>query len=159
MELTYHPHTGLFFKGTRRVGSIKGTKEGYVRIRFRGKVLRAHRVAWFLSYGYWPKEIDHINGKVDDNRLINLREGTHEDNMQNRNIQGNNNSGVLGIWYEPDKKRWRAAITVHGKRMWLGIFKTKDEATAARQQAERIAPLRRDWCPVRAPCRGLEPSG
>ncbi len=39
-----------------------GSKDvtGYGRIGFRGKTPLAHRVAWYLEYGEWPKEtIDH----------------------------------------------------------------------------------------------------
>lgn len=35
---------------------------------------KAHQVAWFYCYGYWPEGLDHINGVPSDNRLENLRE-------------------------------------------------------------------------------------
>ena len=39
-----------------------------------GKLIYAHRAAWAIHFGEWPKgEIDHINGDASDNRIINLR--------------------------------------------------------------------------------------
>jgi HNH endonuclease len=46
---------------------------------------RAHRAAWVIVHGEWPKgEIDHINRVRSDNRLSNLRVVSHAENCQNR---------------------------------------------------------------------------
>ena len=62
---------------------------GYIEVnlRYGGKQYRTmgHRIAWFLYYGYWPEHyLDHINGDKKDNRITNLREATHTQNMANR---------------------------------------------------------------------------
>jgi hypothetical protein len=41
-------------------------------------------MAWALVYGRFPRQIDHINGIKNDNRLVNLREVTTSENDQNR---------------------------------------------------------------------------
>lgn len=84
--------------------------------------------------------VDHINGNKLDNRRINLRVVTPQQNQLNR--QGpnrNNTSGVRGVNYCPQlsaSRPWRAQITVNGKNSHLGLFATRDEAIAARRAAE-----------------------
>lgn len=37
---------------------------GYYNGRFDGKGVRAHRVVFYLTHGYWPAAVDHENGCV-----------------------------------------------------------------------------------------------
>ena len=55
----------------KEVGSIHPT--GYRHVTWNGKVHKVHRLIFLLEHGYLPKEIDHINGDRQDNRLENLR--------------------------------------------------------------------------------------
>jgi len=93
----------------------------------------AHRVAWALHYGEWPKhEIDHINGNKRDNRIQNLRDVPHLLNQRNRGLRADNTSGADGVsWMKAGF--WR--VTVAGK--YLGIFKDFEAAVAARKSAEQ----------------------
>jgi hypothetical protein len=61
--------------------------------------LLAHRVAWALVTGAWPAEdIDHKNGRKDDNRFDNLRLASKRLNQENlRRAQKNNPWGLLGV--------------------------------------------------------------
>jgi len=77
----YDPTSGEFrMAHTRarfRAGTLVGSKsaKGYICLAFKGRLLRAHHVAWLLAHGRWPTgEIEHINGIRDDNRIVNLRE-------------------------------------------------------------------------------------
>jgi hypothetical protein len=47
-----------------------------------------------------------------------------------------NTSGVVGVAYDPKKKRWTATITFRRKTYSLGCFKNKTDAIAARKKAE-----------------------
>ena len=48
----------------------------------------------------------------------------------------NNTSGVPGVDWMAQKRRWRAAICFKGKRYYLGSFREFEDAVAARKQAE-----------------------
>ena len=66
--LKYDANTGLFnwlkptsnrVKANAPAGALRNN--GYVVVGFNGNHYLAHRLAWFYSYGTWPKgEIDHI---------------------------------------------------------------------------------------------------
>ena len=76
---------------------------GYIRVNifFQGEKFKLwkHRLVFFLVYGRFPKEIDHINGIKTDNRIENLREVSGSENCQKRDCQWkkNPNSGLPGI--------------------------------------------------------------
>src|SRR5258707_7365907 len=79
--LAYDPEAGTFTWKVRlskntHVGDIAGciTSEGYGIIRINERGYLAHRLAWLITTGKWPPEIDHKNGIKNDNRWMNLRE-------------------------------------------------------------------------------------
>lgn len=144
--IEYDPATGLFrwkvHKGGRRaVGWFAGAEEhGYRAISVRGRLQRAHRIAWLLMTGEWPaEEIDHIDGNRANNRWANLREVPHVINSHNQQRPSKNNQcGVLGVSRGTSKTRpYIACIRVDGKRQHLGSFATIEAASAAYLEAKR----------------------
>lgn len=137
--LDYDPETGVFVwrvgrRGKGALGSVAGSlgPRGYLRLTVDSQDYRAHRAAWLYVHGRWPAaELDHINGQRDDNRLGNLREATHAENMQNRARHRNNTSGSAGVNWCGRKRRWVARICVDGRRRHLGYFATLEAAAAA----------------------------
>jgi len=112
---------------------------GYKQGAVDNKLFLAHRVAWALYYGVWPKEsIDHINGLPEDNRIVNLREVSHQENQRNKKKHSTNTSGVCGISWDKKSHKWHAYINVRGdvKRKNLGWFSNLEEAIRARKEAE-----------------------
>jgi len=142
--INYNPETGalLWLKTTgKRIkkGNVAGSRDrtsGYRNLRINGKIYREHRAVWFYMYNEWPKYLDHINHIRDDNRLINLRKVTHQENLKNQKLNKKNTSGITGVVRDIIRGKWRAQIVVYYKRINLGRFDDKFEAICARKSAE-----------------------
>ena len=106
-------------------------KKGYFCVSINGKRYKVHRIIWFLKHNFWPKQIDHINGIKNDNRIENLREASSSQNNQNSKIRKDNISGVKGVSWHKHKQRWLAKIDVDKKRIQLGYFKSLKSAKSA----------------------------
>lgn len=115
--------------------------QGYLHGSVHGRKMKAHRVAWAISHGAWPRIIDHLNGNPADNRICNLRSVDQCLNMLNQRLKSNNTSGVTGVSFDRRRGTWRAEIAWRGRREQLGAFRTKDAAVAARRDAEKRYPV------------------
>ncbi len=73
------------------------------------------------------------NGNKLDCRIENL--GYFSRSMLSRPRKSRNRSGYVGVY--PEKKRFRAIISIGGKAVHLGVFDTAEEAAAAYQRARR----------------------
>lgn len=141
--ISYDPKSGIF-KWLRnpgkkiKTGSVAGNVgiNGYRRIGLDGHLYQAHRIAFLLMNGAWPKkDIDHLNGHRDDNRWSNLREVSRTHNLLNR-------SGVNG--YARCRDKFHARIHFNGKTIHLGSFPTRESARAAYAAAKlKISPKAR----------------
>lgn len=142
--LNYDPETGSLtwkIKGNNQyvypgksVGWI--TDKGYLRCELNRQSYYVHDVIWFLVTGKWPKEqIDHDNGVKNDNRWDNLREATNSQNQANSKPFKKNKLGLKGVYKETYGNGFRAQIKVNGEQMYLGYFKTKEEAALAYNKA------------------------
>jgi len=122
-----------------RSGDFAGTydKNGYLRILYKGKLYMGHWLAWLYIYGKFPdNEIDHINGNPSDNTILNLRDVTRKQNMENKKVYSNSKSGYPGVTWHIKKNRWVVRIGHYGKRISVGQFKDLNDAIAARIKAE-----------------------
>lgn len=143
-KIKYDADTGKLYwledQGTRgRKGAeafCRFNAHGYRVGKIFGTNLLAHRVIWAMVYGEWPEQIDHINGKRDDNRLVNLRSVTVRDNAKNRKVRKTSSSGVQGVSFDKRKCNWNARITWNGKTEQLGSFRCLAHAVKARKMAE-----------------------
>lgn len=135
----YDPETGVFTwvksSGNRaagqRAGSTNGNAKGkkYRRVSVNGRLYLEHRLAIFWITGEWPThQVDHENRIESDNRWLNIRHAAPGQNMCNRGQFSNNKSGVKGVHWSKQQKKWAAMINYRGKQRLLGHFKDLDDA-------------------------------
>lgn len=141
--LRYEPETGRLIwtrgkKGARDDAIHAGciAHSGYRRIKIDRVDYQAHRIAWLIHTGEWPKyDIDHINGIRDDNRIENLRDITRRHNSENQRV---GRTGLLGTSYCAGSGRWLATIGVEGRKINLGYWETERDAHVAYKTAKRL---------------------
>ena len=86
--------------------------------------------------GEWGRPaIDHRDGNSTNNRWSNLRRATPSQNNANRRRPRHNTSGYKGVYFRWGF--WRACIKRNGRRIYLGVFATPEEAHAAYVAAAR----------------------
>jgi len=106
----------------------------YVQKRMKGnKLTYLHR---YLTGAERGQYVDHINHNTLDNRRSNLRICSNGANLRNGKIRPNNKSGYTGVFHTK-YDTWTSFIKVNYKRIYLGSFKTFEEAVMAREIAER----------------------
>jgi len=93
-------------------------------------------VAWLLVKGEWPKHnIDHRNGNGIDNRIENLRDVPQRQNNKNKRPKVATEK-QWGVRF--NQGQWQAQIRVDGVVRYLGGFRERHDAIAARKRAEVI---------------------
>ena len=106
---------------------------GYVVTKVNGKSLLLHRL---IKDCPPDMTVDHINHNKLDNRRSNLRICTQQENSFNKGMYSHNTSGIKGVGYDVDRRKWIARLMVDGKNLFLGRYESKYEASKAREKAE-----------------------
>lgn len=139
-RLHYDPLTGVFTRiksyHKRWEGTVAGSKDkdGYVVLKINEDAHKAHRLAWYYTYGEWPSgEIDHINGVRDDNRIENLRDVDKRSNMQNTKYH--RHGSLPGVHQPKGTPRYQAKIIYGSSNYHLGMYDTPEEAHAVYMKA------------------------
>jgi hypothetical protein len=141
----YDPNTGVltWLKKMRRglsEGSVAGTvgARGYLSVGIGRQYYFAHRLIWKIVTGSDPSaQVDHIDGDRLNNRWANLRPATNGQNLWNAKRRADNRSGVKGVSWDAQQKKWAANITINRKLRRLGRFSSVAEAAEV-VNAERI---------------------
>jgi hypothetical protein len=130
-HVNYNPETGAFtrLRSCRGIpaGAAAGwtTAQGYRSITIGKVAVYAHRLAWAIVHRQWPDvSIDHINGNRQDNRISNLRVATHAQNLANRFVRKDSESGIKGVRQNKRTGKWQARIE-------LGNFGSAEDAARA----------------------------
>lgn len=104
---------------------------GYAEARVNGRTTLFHHLVLQCEKGMVR---DHINRNKMDNRKENLRIVTYFENNVNVERANSNPYGVPGAY--KNGNRIGVRINVHGKPIYLGTYKTVEEAKEAREKAE-----------------------
>lgn len=125
----------LFFTDDMRVKDHCWGKSanGYSATHIDGKQITAHR---FINGTPHGMVADHINQDKRDNRKCNLRSTNKSINAFNSKKRTTNTSGVTGVWFRKDTKKWVAEIKKDNKKHTIGHFKTFEEAVKVRKMLE-----------------------
>lgn len=147
--LHYDPETGVFTwlprrdrmgrRNTRFAGKVAGNtyrppkaKSEYVSICVLNWPFAAHRLAFLYMTGEWPLgQADHEDLNGLNNRWSNLRDATKAQNMSNTSAPKTNRTGFKGVCFDNGKSRFLAQIRHNGKSIFIGRYRTAEEAHAA----------------------------
>ena len=108
-------------KAEQNAGYI--TKHNYHRVCILGKQYYTHRLVFLMHHGYLPKFIDHIDGNKLNNKIENLREVSHFQNMANVKKKKNNTSGCKCVCFDKSRNKWFVRVTVNKKTYNIGRYK------------------------------------
>lgn len=110
---------------------------GYFHGSIFNEKICAHRVVFALANGRWPTlTVDHINHNRKDNRPLNLRDVSHQENARNAPLSKANTTGVTGVHFDRSSGKFDAYINIDGVKRSVGAFQTLECAAAARRAAE-----------------------
>lgn len=107
--------------------SIKLKKSRSSRTELMHRVILARMLGRALES---TEDVDHVNGNGLDNRRANLRIATQQQNSTNAGMSKNNTSGYKNVTQRSNGK-YRARITIDGKRVHIGDYATAKEAHEA----------------------------
>lgn len=118
------------------ISKEKRRQSNYRIVHIKGKNYKAHRLIWCIVYGKYPIEgIDHINHNGEDNSLKNLRAASNADNRKNLSLSRANKSGVTGVCWHKQAKKWAAQVMYNGKKRHLGYYVSLEEAAQVAKKA------------------------
>ena len=145
MEEYFHvyPEDGIIIwkkRPSNRVaaGSIAGHDkkiyEGcvYREIRANNEMFYRHHLIFLWVNKRWHNiELDHEDGNSLNDKIDNLREATHAQNMRNRRRRTSKSIYPMGV--RKYRNKFTARIRFNGKDIHLGSFATVEEASNAYQ--------------------------
>ena len=109
--------------------------KGYIVFAINKKRYYLHRIIYKYHIEEWDitdtsrdNQIDHININPLDNRIENLRVVNISQNLRNQKKQDNCSSIYKGVSWFKRSKKWKATISINGKRKHLGYYDTEEEA-------------------------------
>jgi hypothetical protein len=106
----------------------------YCRITFKQKSLLVHRLFFYWHHGFLPKLVDHKDINPQNNNIENLRELTKSENTRNSNKIKNKkktSSKYKGVYWDKEKRKWRAVLGLNNRLLYLGCFDNEDDAGQA----------------------------
>jgi hypothetical protein len=142
----YIPETGKLFKkaknkrictGFKRYRTDRNGEPWMYVVSFNGIQYAAHRIIWKMVTGEDPAPltIDHIDRDPFNNKWVNLR--IADAFLQSSNREWRATKGHKGIAFHKATQKWQVRVNKDGKRIYVGIYKTKEEAVIALKEYEK----------------------
>jgi hypothetical protein len=108
----------------------------YVNLYMKGvrKLQKLHRLVAleFIQNPSNKYSVDHIDGVKTNNKLINLRWATSQEQRMNTTKQAaNTSSQYKGVSWSKRMNKWEAYINIENKQVILGYFTNEEEAGLA----------------------------
>jgi hypothetical protein len=121
----------------------KGTEAGYYRDGYRymmveGKAYPCHHLVWLIHHGHLPPkgmDIDHKDMNRSNNRIGNLRLSTRSQNMMNMPAHKDSKSGIKGVVWRADTKKWSVRVTANGEYKSFGSYEDLELAELVANEA------------------------
>lgn len=106
---------------------------GYGMVKRSGKRIYAHRYSFAVRGMDIPGGmfVDHICRNRSCVNPEHLRVVTTKQNAENRASNYANTSGVRGVNWQKQARKWRALVGHNSKKIYVGMFDTIEEAEAA----------------------------
>jgi hypothetical protein len=73
-----------------------------------------------MHHGWFPDEVDHVDGVRDNDRVENLRAATASENQCNKRRLRNNTSGFKNIRFKA--KKWNVELKLNNKNYYFGRY-------------------------------------
>lgn len=118
--------------------AVRGRNSWYARRSIRTapktkqKTLWMHRLLVDAAKGDF---VDHSDGDGLKNTRQNVRKCTRAQNARNQRTAKHNTSGFKGVSFHKLKRVWQANIRVDSRLIYLGSFKSAEEAAKAYDKA------------------------
>ena len=124
----------------QRAGKTAGVRkaDGRVEVKLDGRTFKAARIIWAMHYGATPPDVvDHIDGDPGNDRVENLRAATAAQNAQNRAHISTNSSGVRGVTWHAQSKKWWVRVTLNGRTRSFGLYSSLETAAVVARGAKQ----------------------
>lgn len=131
--LEYNFITGNFYwkDSGKKAGTVN--KNGYVHIKFKNKIHKGHRLAFYFMNEKVPKLVDHRNQNKSCNTWINLREATKSQNQFNKNYT--NKTGKKGITFDPRRNKYMVQVSGWDGKRYRGMYESLELAELVATEA------------------------
>ena len=126
----------LLLKGTF-VDKSTVTSRGYRKIQFQSRSWLVHRLVFCYHHGYFPEVVDHIDGKVENNRIENLQGCTQVENIAKARVFKTNKTGFKGVSYHKTAKKYEGYFWKNYKKVHCGLWSTPEEAYREREKQRK----------------------
>ena len=112
--------------------------QGYLRVRFKGKLWLVHQLVYVMFHGSVPKMIDHIDQNKTNNCIENLRSVTKAENTYNCKARCNNISGAKNVHWNKRFGKYFVRLKANGVMHYFGAYRDLEFAELVAIEARDI---------------------